>query len=168
VESSSQTDLSFFVTDETCNKSTLGMLRAGDYVNCERAATLNSRLGGHLVSGHVDGRGTVEEIQRMGDGWRVSFSLPTALKRYIIEKGSICIDGVSLTAVNVKGGRFEVWVIPHTWQETTLQYRTIGSEVNIECDMIAKMIEKLMLGDSSEVKSGESIMDLIARAGFKR
>jgi riboflavin synthase len=168
VESASSSELTFFASDETCEKTTLGLKRVGEFVNCERAATLNSQLGGHLVSGHVDGRGVVESVVQMGDGWRLTFSVPKNLARYIIEKGSVCIDGVSLTSVDVSGNRFNVWVIPHTWKETSLQFRAPGTEINVECDMIAKMVEKLLMPLAGKEESGTDLIDLLKKAGFKQ
>ncbi|MFV2100596.1 riboflavin synthase [Micromonospora sp. LOL_024] len=132
------------VMGETSRRSTLGALRAGDPVNLERAAALGSRLGGHLVQGHVDGVGEVlsrEPAQR----WEtIRFRLPAALSRYVVEKGSITVDGVSLTVAEVGADRFAVGLIPTTLTLTTLGVRSPGDPVNLEVDVLAKYVERLL------------------------
>jgi riboflavin synthase len=119
----------------------------GTKVNLERAVTLGTRLGGHLVSGHVDGMATVEEIAKEGRSTRIRICAPDALARYIAEKGSICVDGVSLTVNHVNGGWFDVNIVPYTLVETTLGGYRVGSRVNLEVDIIARYLERLRLGD---------------------
>jgi len=132
------------VMKETLGRTTLGGLGPGDPVNLERAATPASRLGGHLVQGHVDGVGRVLTRQA-GERWdEVRFAAPGELTRYIVEKGSICVDGVSLTVVTVDAESFAVSLIPTTLAATTLGRCTIGSLVNLEVDVIAKYVEKLV------------------------
>jgi riboflavin synthase len=143
VESDGQT----FVADvmaETLRRSSLGEAAAGDQVNLERAVTLATRMGGHLVQGHVDGVATVAE-RRPCEHWEtVRFLLPAELTRYIVEKGSIAVDGVSLTVVEVDGTSFSVGLIPTTLKATTLGAAGVGTRVNIEVDVMAKYVEKLL------------------------
>jgi riboflavin synthase len=138
------------VMKETLDRSALGSVTAGDRVNLERAATLGSRLGGHLVQGHVDGVGTVLG-RDPGPRWEdVKIALPPELSKYVVEKGSITVDGVSLTVVSVTDpgdadqGSFTVSLIPTTLQATTLGHRAVGDLVNIEVDIIGKYVEKLV------------------------
>ncbi|SHN44981.1 riboflavin synthase [Cryptosporangium aurantiacum] len=132
------------VMAETLDRSTLGGVAPGDRVNLERAATLSTRLGGHLVQGHVDGVGTVLE-RRPDTHWEiVRISLPADLARYVVEKGSITVDGVSLTVSAVTDDHFEVSLIPTTLALTTLGTRGVGAPVNLEVDVIAKYVEKLV------------------------
>ena len=134
------------VMAETLRRSTLGGLARGDLVNLERAATLGSRLGGHLVQGHVDGVGTVV-AREPAEHWEgVRFALPEGLGRYLVEKGSITVDGVSLTVVAVDDDGFEVGLIPTTLAGTTLGSRKLGDPVNLEVDVIAKYVEKMVGG----------------------
>jgi riboflavin synthase len=134
------------VMAETLRRSTLGGLAKGDLVNLERAATLGSRLGGHLVQGHVDGVGTVLAREPAEHWEAVRFGLPDGLDRYLVEKGSITVDGVSLTVVTVDDDGFEVGLIPTTLAGTTLGSRKIGDPVNLEVDVIAKYVEKMLGG----------------------
>nr|MDT0663315.1 riboflavin synthase [Micromonospora sp. DSM 115978] len=134
------------VMKETFDRSALGTLAPGDPVNLERAATLATRLGGHLVQGHVDGVGAVL-ARTPGDRWEdVRFSLPPGLSRYLVEKGSITVDGVSLTVVAVTDDSFEVSLIPTTLAATTLGRKQVGALVNLEVDVIAKYVEKMVTG----------------------
>ncbi|HEY9378037.1 MAG TPA: riboflavin synthase [Jiangellaceae bacterium] len=138
-----------FTTDvmrETLQRSALGGLVAGSRVNLERAVRASDRLGGHIVQGHVDGVGTVID-RAPGDRWEiVRVSLPAALSRYVVEKGSIAVDGVSLTVSGVGDGWFEVSLIPTTLGLTTLGQRQLGDAVNLEVDVIAKYVERLFAG----------------------
>lgn len=136
------------VMRETLVRSSLGSLEPGSPVNLERAARLDSRLGGHLVQGHVDGTGTVLDIDAQTHWTIVRISLPAGLGRYVVEKGSITVDGVSLTVVSVDDATFTVSLIPTTLAETTLGTRHVGDVVNLEVDAIAKYVEKLMQGRS--------------------
>ncbi|GAA3335157.1 riboflavin synthase [Amorphoplanes nipponensis] len=136
------------VMGETLRRSSLGVLRPGGQVNLERAATVGSRLGGHLVQGHVDGVAQIV-AREPADQWEVlRFSLPPELSRYVVEKGSITVDGVSLTVMAVTADTFEVGLIPTTLKLTVLGGKTVGDPVNLEVDVIAKYVEK-MLGDRS-------------------
>jgi riboflavin synthase len=137
------------VIQETLARTTLGGLRAGDRVNLERAATLATRLGGHLVQGHVDGVGAIL-AREPGDRWEtVRFSVSRRLAGYMVEKGSITVDGVSLTVTGVGQDWFEVGLIPTTLALTTLGFRAVGDPVNLEVDVIAKYVERLLAGGVS-------------------
>src|SRR6202044_1194191 len=129
---------------ETLAKTTLGTFAAGRRVNLEPSLRAGDPLGGHLVSGHVDAVGTLADLVRDARSWRLSFELPQALMRYVAPKGSICIDGVSLTVNEVSGRRFDVNIIPHTHEVTTLGELRLGAGVNIEIDVIARYIERLL------------------------
>jgi riboflavin synthase len=134
------------VMGETLRRSSLGVLTAGSQVNLERAATVGSRLGGHLVQGHVDGVGRIV-AREPAEEWEVlRFSLPPELSRYVVEKGSITVDGVSLTVMAVTADTFEAGLIPTTLKLTVLGAKSVGDPVNLEVDVIAKYVEK-MLGD---------------------
>ncbi|GAB7052258.1 riboflavin synthase [Catenuloplanes indicus] len=132
------------VMGETLRRSSLGSLVKGHPVNLERAAQLGSRLGGHLVQGHVDGVGRIENREPAAQWETVTFSLPAELGRYVVEKGSITIDGVSLTVTGVTGTSFSVGLIPTTLKLTTLGHKQIGDPVNLEVDVIAKYVEKML------------------------
>ncbi|MFI7081334.1 riboflavin synthase [Micromonospora sp. NPDC049903] len=132
------------VMGETLRRTALGALRAGDPVNLERAAALNSRLGGHLVQGHVDGVGEVLSREPAPRWETVRFRLPATLSRYVVEKGSITVDGVSLTVAEVGADWFSVGLIPTTLSLTTLGGRTVGDPVNLETDVLAKYVERLL------------------------
>ncbi|MBX7267871.1 riboflavin synthase [Micromonospora sp. Llam7] len=132
------------IMGETLRRSALGALRAGDRVNLERAATLGSRLGGHLVQGHVDGVGEVLSRDPAQRWETVRFRLPAALSRYVVEKGSITVDGVSLTVAEVGTDWFAVGLIPTTLSSTTLGARSVGDPVNLETDVLAKYVERLL------------------------
>jgi riboflavin synthase len=136
--------MSFDVSGETLDRSALGHLRAGDRVNLERPVTLLGRLGGHLVQGHVDGVGRVSSVERTAAECRMLLELPPGLDRYVVEKGSIAIDGVSLTVAAVDGGRVAVALVPHTLEVTTLGGAAAGDPVNIEVDLMAKYVERLL------------------------
>lgn len=152
------------VSTETLARTTLGRRRAGDGVNLEKALRLTDRLGGHLVSGHVDGLGTVRTVEPQGDYVRFETAVPPELARYLAFKGSVCMDGVSLT-VNAAGpDGFEVLTIPHTLERTTLGVLAPGDPVNIEVDLIARYIERLLGG--REGNDGALTLERLAEAGF--
>ncbi|GAA1233133.1 riboflavin synthase [Oryzihumus leptocrescens] len=132
------------VMAETLRRSSLGTLTAGDPVNLERAMAASSRFGGHIVQGHVDGTATIT-AREPGDRWEVvTFTLPQALARYVVEKGSITVDGVSLTVSAVTDDTFSVSLIPTTLDLTTLGHKGVGATVNLEVDVLAKYVERLM------------------------
>ena len=139
-------DTGFFadVSRETMAKTTLGRLQAGSNVNLEPSLRAGDPLGGHLVSGHVDAAGILKRIDRDARSWRLEFELPPSLTRFVAAKGSICLNGVSLTVNKVEGRRFDVNIIPHTHAVTTLGELRVGDEVNVEIDVVARYLEKLM------------------------
>jgi riboflavin synthase len=144
-------DLAFDLSEETLARSTLGRLRPGDPVNLERPVTLSARLGGHLVQGHVDGVGEVAGIERDEQGGAVlTTRMPEGLLRYAVEKGSITVDGVSLTIAALAGDGMRVALIPHTLAVTTLGTVVPGDLVNLEMDVIAKYVERLMAADTAD------------------
>ena len=140
--------LAFDVSNETLALTALAALREGDAVNLEPALRLSDRLGGHLVSGHVDGIGRVVAIEPDARSQRWTLEAPAALSRYVAVKGSVCVDGVSLTVNEVRGNRFGVNLIPHTVQVTTFRGKRVGDPVNIEVDLIARYLERLRGGEA--------------------
>ena len=166
------------VMHETLNRSSLGALSVGSKVNLERAMAANGRFGGHIVSGHIDGTGTVVSIQRDANAIWYQIKTVPSIMRYVVEKGSIAIDGISLTVAKLSSNTFSVSIIPHTATQTTLGLRRVGDTVNLENDIIGKYVEKLMgLGvadvgedkntsnDSQQSQSGLT-MDFLAQNGF--
>ena len=158
------------VSPESLSRTVLGSLSTGRTVNLERALRLSDRLGGHLVSGHVDATAEVLERRREGDFTVFSFSVPAGLGKYIVEKGSIAINGISLTVNFCDDRLFKVAIIPHTLEVTTLDEARSGDMVNIEVDLIGKYVEKLLLGNSRNNKElSETInQDFLAKHGFLR
>jgi riboflavin synthase len=153
------------VSPETLERSTLGQLAAGSRVNLERALRLSDRLGGHLVSGHVDAIATISERLQDRNAIRFTFRLPAAVNRFVAEKGSVAIDGISLTVNAVTDETFTVAVIPHTLAMTTLQEKKSGDRVNIETDLIARYIARL-LGVGEAQPTGALNLDFLAKHGF--
>jgi riboflavin synthase len=141
--------ISMDVSAETLRRTTLGALVVGDRVNLERCLTLDKLLGGHLVSGHVDGVGRIVAITPEGDSKLYTFEVPQAQARYLVEKGSVAIDGVSLTVFAITGRRFSVALIPHTLKLTTLGRKAPGAAVNVESDMLVKYVERILAGRSN-------------------
>jgi len=129
------------VSGETVNRTNIGKLRVGDKVNLERPMRLSDRLGGHLVSGHVDAVGVIRGITKKGDVSVLTFEAPKEISKYLIFKGSVAVDGISLTVNDITGNTFSITVIPHTVKMTTLGFKKIGDIVNLEADMIGKYIE---------------------------
>jgi riboflavin synthase len=154
------------VSAETLERTVLGEAGPGTPVNLERALTLATRLGGHLVSGHVDGIGTVTEFHPDGRSWRLRIQAPADLARYIAEKGSICVDGVSLTVNDVDGARFGLNIVPHTFAETTLADYRVGRRVNLEVDLLARYLERLLLGERAAEPRGRLSEALLREHGF--
>lgn len=156
------------VSGETLTCTTLGNLSTGSRVNLEKALTPSSRLGGHLVSGHVDGVGEV--VERSAEARSVRFRIqgPAALARYIAGKGSICLDGVSLTVNAVEGALFDINVVPHTLRSTTLGEVQPGCRVNLEVDLIARYLERLMLGERAADTASAITHAFLAEHGFLR
>lgn len=141
------------VSNETLTVSAFADFVTGSRVNLEKALRLADRLGGHLVSGHVDGVGRVISIEADGRSWRYTFSLPEGLARYVCAKGSITINGVSLTVNTISANAFSVNLVPHTLQETNLGDLTVGNRVNLEVDMIARYLERLIAGQDTQQRS---------------
>ncbi|WP_306549081.1 riboflavin synthase [Desulfobulbus sp.] len=155
------------VSPESLTRTGLGQLQTGHRVNLERALRLSDRLGGHLVSGHVDAQGRVEQRRATGDFTLFTFSLDPALTKYVVEKGSITINGVSLTVNACERGRFSVSIIPHTLSVTTLGGLKEGDRVNLEVDMIGKYVEKLLAEQSSGTAAENRINPaFLAQHGF--
>jgi riboflavin synthase len=154
------------VSNETLSRTTLKGVGTGTPVNLELALTPSTRMGGHIVSGHVDGIGTVIEKRPDGRSFRFKFKAPDNLAKYIAEKGSICINGISLTVNEVDGTFFSVNIVPHTLQETTLGDTVAGSKVNLEVDLLARYMERLMQGEAAAACRGGVTEALLQNAGF--
>lgn len=154
---------------ETLGLTTVGKLKTGDFCNLERALRLSDRLGGHLVSGHVDGLCRVKNTKIIGESIEIWLETPAALSRYIATKGSVTLDGVSLTVNQVDGNRFSVLVIRHTQSATTLSQIVTDRELNLEVDLLARYVERLVVGTHANHEastSGESLLEKLSRAGF--
>ncbi len=151
------------VMAETLRKSNLGKLKSGDRVNLERAMRLGDRLGGHLVAGHVDATGTIKSTVREDIATVFTVEAPDEILRYVIDKGSVAIDGISLTIVDYDKKSFRVSIIPHTASQTTLGFKKSGDTVNLEADMLAKFVERLLAGRAG--KEGID-KDFLGRHGF--
>jgi riboflavin synthase len=155
------------VSRETLANTTLGDLGSGSRVNLEPALTLATPLGGHLVSGHVDGVGQVLELREDARSWRLQIHAPAELARYIAHKGSICVDGTSLTVNRVVGCVFDLNVVPHTLQETIIRDYRAGTHVNLEVDLVARYLERLLLGERAADAGGEAMtLEFLRRHGF--
>jgi riboflavin synthase len=155
------------VSRETLSLTTLGELRPGSRVNLEKALTLSTPLGGHLVSGHVDGVGKVLERRDDARSVRLRIEAPANLTRYIASKGSICADGTSLTVNKVEGKWFELNIVPHTLEETVIGGYAAGTRVNLEVDLIARYLERLMLGEKAADAPASALTEaFLARHGF--
>ena len=152
------------ISPETLTRTTLGALHRGARVNLERALRLADRLGGHLVTGHIDGTARIRELIRQGNAWRFAFQLDPSLARLLVAKGSVAIDGISLTVNDVADDRFDVMVIPYSLAQTTLASREVGDLVNVETDLIGKYVARL-LGGTDNPASGVTL-DLLAKSGF--
>ena len=154
------------VMTETIRRSSLGSCKAGSQVNLERAMAADGRFGGHIVSGHIDGTGVVRSMVREENAVWVSIETSPQILRLIVEKGSICIDGISLTVAKVDETGFQVSVIPHTGEETTLLEKVPGNLVNLENDVIGKYVEKLLGLNEKEKKESGITMEFLEKFGF--
>ena len=154
------------VSNETLSRTNLKTAKPGVNVNLELALTPTTRLGGHIVSGHVDGLGELLEKQLDGRSIRFKFKAPASLAKYIAEKGSITINGISLTVNSVDGNEFSVNIVPHTLQETTLGDCLVGAEVNLEVDLLARYLERLLKGDAAAESSSKITEAFLHNAGF--
>ena len=151
-----------FASLETLRRTTLGARNVGSSVNLERALTLSKRLGGHLVSGHVDAPGEFLSATKSGDAWEVWIGAPREIITHCVEKGSITVDGISLTVVDVREDRFSLWIIPETWERTTLSRRNPGDAVNLESDLIAKYVFRFLeTREGSATGSDRRLADLL-------
>lgn len=160
-------DFAADVMPETLKRSSLGALKVGSRVNLERAMAADGRFGGHIVSGHIDGTGTIEKITKDGNAIRYQITASKQIMRGIVEKGSVAIDGISLTVTRAAKERFEVSVIPHTLSETTLTEKRSGAVVNLENDIIGKYVERLLLFEEKEPKNSSSLTrEFLLRMGF--
>lgn len=152
--------VAFDAVYETLQKTALGALAIGDEVNLEPSLSASGRFDGHIVQGHVDGVGTIASIREVDNSYYIYINTSQALNRYIVRKGSIAIDGISLTVVDADDKTFSVAIIPHTWSHTNLHARRAGDQVNLETDIIGKYVEKLVGGDFSRSESPLRIADL--------
>jgi len=151
---------------ETLKRSTLGELRVGRRVNLERALAVGERLGGHMVQGHVDGTGELVSVAPEGNAYRMRFKFARELGRYIAMKGSITVDGISLTVAGLGDDWFEVAIIPHTWRETSLSDLKSGGRVNLEVDVLAKYVERLMLNEQAPAAQTELTVEYLIEQGY--
>lgn len=163
VTSVGEDEISFDAVPETLSRSTLKDLKSGDLVNLETSLRADGVIGGHFVMGHVDAVGVVESIERLADSAQIRIGAPENVMKYVVEKGSIAVDGISLTVAAVQESSFSVAVIPHTLKVTTLGRKRIGDRVNLEVDIIAKYVEKFL--KCREDSSGVT-MDLLRETGF--
>ena len=157
-------------------KTTLGALQVGDPVNLERSLPVGGRLGGHIVQGHVDGTGRIASIRPIGNSYYVYVDAAPELMRYVVTKGSVAVDGISLTVAEAEDRTFAVSIIPHTWENTNLKHKHAGDLVNIECDILGKYVEKMLGGYGVGVEGdrqraqrdsyGGVSMDLLSRSGY--
>jgi len=157
------TSFSADVMHETLNRSSLGALRPGSRVNLERAMPLDGRFGGHIVSGHIDGTGTINRIKADDNAVWYTIQAERSIMRYIVEKGSICIDGISLTVADVTDSTFSVSIIPHTREVTSLGTKQVGDVVNLENDILGKYVEKLL---DPRQGGGSISREFLAQHGF--
>ena len=154
------------VMAETLRRSALGALQTGSLVNLERALAAQGRFGGHIVSGHIDGVGRIQQINREDQAVWLKIETPPPLLRYVVEKGSIAIDGVSLTVAKVDGESFSVSIIPHTGKATILLQKQVGDAVNLENDIIAKYVEKLLQPTQQTTAKGGITREFLLQHGF--
>jgi len=153
------------VSSETLNRTTLGKLNVGAKVNLERAVTVSTRLGGHIVQGHVDARGKFLEAAQTGGFWTVRVLFPKEIGQYLVYKGSISVEGISLTIADLSEDSFEIAVIPRTWELTNLSALKSGDEINLEADVIAKYVERIMLYKREE-KNEAITIEKLTKLGF--
>lgn len=154
------------VSTETLNRSTLGDLKTGARVNLERAVTPHTRLGGHIVQGHVDGRGKFLGAKKDGDFWTVKIGFPRNIGQYLVYKGSITVEGISLTVANLDENSFDIAVIPKTWELTNLSSLKTGDAVNLEADVIAKYVERILLYGKNNAPQESITVEKLTKLGF--
>ncbi|WP_413702109.1 riboflavin synthase [Psychromonas sp. KJ10-10] len=156
------------ISHETIKRSGFANIKNGFPVNLEKAMQVSSRFGGHIVSGHVDGVGEITSVTQVGSAIEYWIKAPDSLAKYIAEKGSISVDGISLTTNAIDGASFMLTIIPHTTSQTTMKHYQAGTLVNLEVDVVARYLERLLLGDkaTNNHTEKESTMELLARSGF--
>jgi riboflavin synthase len=154
------------LSQETLQKTVLGELREGDHVNLERALRLIDRLGGHIVTGHIDGIGVIVEKRKEKDFLELRIRIPESLSRYVVQKGSIAIDGISLTVNECERGKIQMTLIPYTIEKTTLMNKEAGDRVNVETDILGKYVEKVF--GRADKKSGEIDLSFLTEHGFAK
>lgn len=162
-QSGEQREFTFDVSNESIDKSLIGKWQQGTQVNMELAMLPTTRFGGHIVSGHVDGLGEVLRMEEDGRSWRIWFSAQPELAKYIASKGSITIDGISLTVNGVDGADFHVNIVPHTMEVTTLGQRKVSDNVHLEIDVVARYLERLLSADGN---SSKSLLNTLSENGF--
>ena len=133
----------FDLLQESWKRTNLQFAQSGSLVNLERSLRADSRLGGHFVTGHIDGLGKIKRWEKVGDDWALEVAAPASIMRYMVPKGSVALDGISLTVASVKKRSLGIWIIPHTYEVTAMKERSVGDSVNLEPDMLAKYVEKL-------------------------
>ena len=159
----------YFIADvmpESMRKTNMGLLRIGDKVNLERALTLSSRLGGHIVSGHIDGTAKIIEMKKDDNATRITLTANDRILKYIISEGSVVLDGVSLTVAHLGEDNFTVSLIPHTSEVTTLLSKSVGSIINVENDVVGKYVERLLSFKQDKPKSSSLSLDFLRENGF--
>lgn len=139
-----EASIEFDLLEETWNRTNLRVLKIGSAVNLERSLRADGRLGGHFVTGHIDGTGTIKRWEKRGGDWLLDISAPAHVARYLIFKGAIAVDGISLTVAEVRKRTFRIWIIPHTYEVTALRERAVGDPVNLEADILGKYVEQFM------------------------
>ena len=156
------------VSNETLTRTSIGFLGAGKQINLEKALTPQTRLGGHLVSGHVDGLGSILSIEKAARSYHIRIQAPDELAKYIAEKGSICVDGISLTVNAVEGAIFHLNIVPHTWLSTTLAARKNNDKVNLEVDLLARYVERMLSREVNQTTENQGLSEtLLKQYGFK-
>lgn len=166
VTSLTKSEFSMDVMAETMRRTNLQELRYGSKVNLERALKLNDRLGGHIVSGHIDGTGKISNLRKEENAIWVTINTSTDILKYIIQKGSVAIDGISLTVAAINNESFQVSIIPHTGYQTTLLTKRINETINIECDQIGKYIEKFLFNKDDKSQHSSIDMEFLKQNGF--
>ncbi len=154
------------VSGETLSRTLFDSYQTGQRINLEKALLPTTRLGGHLVSGHVDGIAIVSKVEKTGQSWQIYLQSPEELGRYIAEKGSVTIDGISLTVNELTANGFRLTIVPHTARETTIQALQAGSKVHLEVDLLARYIERLLQGKQAAAPASHVTMNLLQQSGF--
>jgi len=149
---------------ETLKKTTLSKIKNKSYVNLERAIRFNERIGGHLIQGHVNSIAKINQLKKLGENYLLQIELPSDLMKYVIKEGSIAVDGISLTVADIHDNKINISIIPHTWQNTTLQYKTENDFVNIEVDFTAKYIENFIKNFLSQ--KNEITEEMLKKLGY--